>query len=131
MAMSWAAPSASAMSWRARLGADGREGAAGELAVDGDAGRARGQHDDGVVGRHAGIGVDAVEGLCGRRAQCRRRGPWASTTASVVSTTSIVASAGASMPAPLAMPETDQPSPAALATLCTVSVVLMAMAAAS
>ena len=32
-----------------------------------------------------------------------------STTASVVTTTSIVASAGASIPAPLAMPETDQP----------------------
>ena len=34
-----------------------------------------------------------------------------STTASVVRTTSIVARAGASMPAPLAMPETDQPCP--------------------
>ncbi|KIX78260.1 hypothetical protein SF23_07620 [Streptomyces sp. MBRL 10] len=54
-----------------------------------------------------------------------------STSASVVSTTSMVARPGASMPAPLAMPPTVQPSREAVAVLCTVSVVLMAMAAAS
>ena len=43
-----------------------------------------------------------------RRAGCRRAGR-RSTTASVVTTTSIVASAGASMPAPLAMPA-DRPA---------------------
>ena len=54
----------------------------------------------------------------------------ASTSASVVMTTSIVASAGASMPAPLAMPPTVQPSPWATASLDTVSVVMIAVAAA-
>ncbi len=53
------------------------------------------------------------------------------TTASVVTTTSMVASAGASMPAPLAMPPTVQPSRPTTATLWTVSVVLIATAAAS
>lgn len=52
-----------------------------------------------------------------------------STSASVVRTTSMVARPGASMPAPLAIPPTVQPSPPATAVLCTVSVVLMAMAA--
>ncbi len=55
-----------------------------------------------------------------------------SRSASVVRTTSMVARPGASMPAPLAMPPTVQPSWAVtVAVLCTVSVVLMAMAAAS
>ena len=53
----------------------------------------------------------------------------ASATASVVTTTSIVARAGASMPAPLAMPPTDQPSRSTSTCLLTVSVVRMASAA--
>ncbi len=66
--------------------------------------------------------------VAARNAPSRSTG---STTASVVRTTSIVARAGASMPAPLAIPATDQPCPARTATLCTVSVVLIATAAAS
>src|SRR5450756_173920 len=54
----------------------------------------------------------------------------ASTTASVVSTQSIVASAGASMPAPLAIPPIDQPSRTTCTVLGTVSVVMIASAAA-
>ena len=53
----------------------------------------------------------------------------ASRSASVVSTTSMVASPGASMPAPLAIPPTVQPSLVTTLVLCTVSVVLIAMAA--
>jgi hypothetical protein len=48
----------------------------------------------------------------------------------VVITTSIVASAGASMPAPLAIPPTVQPAPSCTACLATVSVVMIACAAA-
>ena len=59
-----------------------------------------------------------------RSAVVRRR------TASVVSTTSIVASWGASMPAPLAIPPTDHPSPSTTTCLLTVSVVMIASAAA-
>ena len=47
----------------------------------------------------------------------------------MVMTTSIVASAGASMPAPLAMPPTTKPSPWPTEVLATVSVVMMASAA--
>ncbi len=54
----------------------------------------------------------------------------AGTTASVVSTTSIVASWGASMPAPLAIPPTDQPAPSTTTCLLTESVVMIASAAA-
>ncbi len=50
-------------------------------------------------------------------------------SASVVSTTSIVARAGASMPAPLAMPPMLHPSRATTAVLGTVSVVMIASAA--
>ena len=53
----------------------------------------------------------------------------AGTTASVVRTTSIVASCGASMPAPLAIPPTDQPAPSTTACLLTESVVMIASAA--
>ena len=53
----------------------------------------------------------------------------AGTTASVVSTTSIVASCGASMPAPLAIPPTDQPAPSTTTCLLTESVVMIASAA--
>jgi hypothetical protein len=53
----------------------------------------------------------------------------AGTTASVVSTTSIVASCGASMPAPLAIPPTDQPAPSTTTCLATESVVMIASAA--
>ena len=62
-----------------------------------------------------------------RRAESRAAG---SATASVVITTSIVASAGASMPAPLAIPPTDHPPPVASDCLSTVSVVMIAVAAA-
>lgn len=62
------------------------------------------------------------------------RRPPASTWASVVSTTSIVARAGASMPAPLAMPPTvhvpSGVSTETCAVLATVSVVMIAVAAA-
>ncbi len=54
----------------------------------------------------------------------------AGTTASVVMTTSIVASCGASMPAPLAIPPIDQPLPSTTACLLTESVVMIASAAA-
>ena len=50
--------------------------------------------------------------------------------ASVVSTTSMVASPGASMPAPLAIPPTVNPGPATTTVLGTLSVVMMARAAA-
>ena len=53
----------------------------------------------------------------------------AGTTASVVMTTSIVASCGASMPAPLAIPPIDQPLPSTTACLLTESVVMIASAA--
>ena len=53
----------------------------------------------------------------------------AGTTASVVSTTSIVASWGASMPAPLAIPPIDQPAPSTTTCLLTESVVMIASAA--
>ena len=45
-------------------------------------------------------------------------------------TTSIVASWGASMPAPLAIPPIDQPAPSTTACLLTESVVMIASAAA-
>ena len=64
--------------------------------------------------------------VASRRAASRAS---AGRSASVVITTSIVASPGASMPAPLAMPPTDQPSPNATACLETVSVVMIAVAA--
>ena len=54
----------------------------------------------------------------------------AGTTASVVITTSIVASAGASMPAPFAIPPMDQPAPSTTTCLETESVVMIASAAA-
>ena len=53
----------------------------------------------------------------------------ASTTASVVRTTSMVASWGASIPAPLAMPPTLQPAPSTTTCLLTESVVMIALAA--
>ena len=53
----------------------------------------------------------------------------AGTTASVVSTTSMVASCGASIPAPLAMPPIDQPLPSTTTCLLTESVVMIASAA--
>jgi hypothetical protein len=52
-----------------------------------------------------------------------------STTASVVRTTSIVARPGASMPAPFAIPPTDQPLRSTCVVLGRVSVVMMASAA--
>src|SRR4051794_15181855 len=60
-------------------------------------------------------------------AACRTSG---STSASVVRTTSIVARLGASMPAPLAIPPTVQPSRAWTVVFGTLSVVMIARAAA-
>ena len=61
------------------------------------------------------------------------RSAWSSsaagTTASVVITTSMVASCGASMPAPLAIPPMLQPAPSTTACLLTESVVMIACAA--
>ena len=65
--------------------------------------------------------------VAARRAASRSA---AGTTASVVSTTSIVASWGASMPAPLAIPPIDQPAPSTTTCLLTESVVMIASAAA-
>ena len=65
--------------------------------------------------------------VAARSAASRASGP---ATASVVSTQSMVAMAGASMPAPLAMPPTVQPVPCATVVLGRVSVVMMASAAA-
>ena len=56
--------------------------------------------------------------------------PAGSTTASVVINTSMVARPGASMPAPLAMPPTDQPSSASWPAWPPMSVVMIASAAA-
>ncbi len=81
--------------------------ALGELGQVGlDAGGAAGQQQHGVVGRHAAVGVEPVEGDLGGGAQRGVAAPRRSTSASVVSTDSMVARAGASMPAPLAMPPT-------------------------
>ena len=55
----------------------------------------------------------------------------ADATASVVRTTSMVASCGASMPAPLAIPPTDQPAASTTTCLLTESVVMIAWAASS
>ena len=57
--------------------------------------------------------------------------PSAPATASVVSTTSIVARPGASIPAPLAMPPTMKPAPRTVTVFGTVSVVMIASAAAA
>ena len=62
MAMSWEAPSASAMSCRARSEQTAVRASVELAPIDGHAGGARCQYDDGVVGRHARVGVDAVEG---------------------------------------------------------------------
>ena len=61
-------------------------------------------------------------------AAARRSG---STAASVVQSASMVAMSGASMAAPLAMPPTVKPSPCTTTSLGTVSVVMMARAAAA
>ncbi|CCH71807.1 hypothetical protein BN11_110027 [Nostocoides australiense Ben110] len=68
-----------------------------------------------------------VLAVAARSAASRSAG---ATWASVVSTTSMVAKAGASMPAPLAMPPTLHPGPEYAAVLATVSVVMIASAAA-
>ena len=94
----------------ARSAHTARAAAAKLVGVGRDAGRAAGQQQHGVVGGHAAVGVDAVEGAPAWPRAAPRRASAASTTASVVITHSIVASPGASMPAPLAMPPTVQPS---------------------
>ena len=66
------------------------------------------------------------------RAVAAASAAWAapgSTTASVVSTQSMVARPGASMPTPLIMPPTVHPSRTAASSLGAVSVVMMATAA--
>ena len=74
--MSLLAPSASAISWRARS-AQTASTALGEV-VGSRARRpsARCQQQDGVVGRHAAVGVDAVERLAGGGPQRRRPARW-------------------------------------------------------
>ena len=51
------------------VGADLRHGIVELLGAGGDAGGARGEEQHGVVGRHAAVGVDPVEGLRGGGAQ--------------------------------------------------------------
>src|SRR5699024_10773948 len=51
------------------VGADGAHGLGELLQRGGHAARARGQQDHGVVGGHAGVGVDPVEGGRGGGAQ--------------------------------------------------------------
>ena len=112
MAMSLLAPSASASSCRARSAQTSVTAAVKLAPASGvTPRRAAGQQQDGVVGGHAAVGVDPVEGARRSPRAAPRRASAASTTASVVRTTSIVARPGASMPAPLAMPPTVQPSP--------------------
>ncbi len=74
----------------------------------GDPAGAGGQQQHGVVGGAAAVDVEPVEGAGGGAAQRLCRGPPASAAASVVSTHSMVANDGASMPAPLAIPPTVQ-----------------------
>ena len=94
------------------VGADAsRTASANSSCAGGDPGGAGGEQQHGVVGGHAAVGVDPVEGGAGGGAQRRVERRRLSTSASVVRTTSMVARPGASMPAPLAMPPTVQPSP--------------------
>ena len=116
-AMLLVAPSASSTSCRARSAQTGSTAASSASSPGVDAGRAGGQQQHGVVGGHAAVGVDPVEGRARSPAAAPRRAGRPSTTASVVRTTSMVASPGASMPAPLAMPPTGKP-PAPTATDC-------------
>ena len=108
--MSLEAPSASPISWRARSSQTARTASANSSYSGRDSGGAGGEQQHGVVGGHAAVGVDPVEGGTGRGAQRRVERRPASRSASVVRTTSMVARPGASMPAPLAMPPTVQPS---------------------
>ena len=104
MAMSWLAPSASRDQLPGQVGAD-RGQAGGESSVSGTVPEAPGgEQHHGVIGGHAAVGVGPVEGDPGGLAQGRLQRRRLPASASVVRTTSMVASPGASMPAPLAMP---------------------------
>ena len=126
MRMSLLAPSASWTQLQGQVGAHLADGCRQDAGRRCDAGGAARQQQHGVVGGHAAVGVDPVEGDARRGAQSRRRAAPPSATASVVRTTSIVARPGASMPAPLAIPPTAKPSAVSTACLATVSVVMIA-----
>ena len=129
MAMSWWAPSASPMSWRARSAQTAATAASSSACVGVTplAPEARSRTVS-LVDMHPSESIRSkLTAVPSRRALSSAAGV---ATASVVRTTSIVARAGASIPAPLAIPETDQPSPVAVACLGTVSVVMIAVAAA-
>ena len=129
-ATSFVAPSASASSWRGQVGARRRA-----------APRRRRRRRASRRTRRSPAAARCRWSTCSRRRRRGRRSPRrrraarvssvaASTTASVVSTQSIVASAGASMPAPLAIPPTVHPAGSVqTAVLATVSVVRIASAA--
>src|ERR1035437_930930 len=129
IAMSWLAPSASAMSCRARSAQTEVTATPSSVAegVMPDA-------PDDISRTVSLVDMQPSESIRSKvisvaPRSAASRAP-ASATASVVITTSIVASAGASMPAPFAIPPTDHPSPVASACLSTVSVVMIAVAAA-
>jgi hypothetical protein len=128
IAMSCAEPSASRSSWPARSAhtcrtASSKAASSGAVPLAPDAMSSTVSLVDWQPSESSRSNVVRV---AARRARSQ---PAASTSASVVSTTSIVASAGASMPAPLAMPPTVKPGPVATACLRTESVVMMAVAA--
>jgi hypothetical protein len=107
-AMSWCAPSASATSWRARLAHTSVTAlvSSSRPAVTPDAPDAS-RTTVSLVDMHPSESTRSkVTAVADRRT-------WssdvASTTTSVVRTTSMVARAGLSMPAPLAIPPTDHP----------------------
>ena len=124
------APSASACICAARSAHARSAASVNSAGLRRRAARAAGQQQHRVVGGHAAVGVEPVEGRAHGRAQ-RLVQPAAGRSASVVSTTSMVASAGASMAAPLAMPPIWYTMPAMVQVFGTVSVVLIASAAAS
>ncbi len=120
IAMSLVAPSASASSCRARS-AQSRVDRGGELR------RRRASRPDAPLASSSTVSLVDMQPSESTRSkvtrgggpQRARRSAAASTTASVVSTQSMVARPGASMPAPLAMPPTVQPSPATTAVFGT------------
>jgi hypothetical protein len=126
---SWWAPSASVMSWRARLAHTLVSAAVSSATLTPmpEAPEAKATTVS-LVDWQPSESIRSKVNAVARRSASSRTG--AETAASVVRTTSIVASAGASIPAPLAIPATDQPVPSAAASFGTESVVMIARAAA-